>query len=691
MSGGFHPFHPGHLALYNSAKQSFSGADVVVGATNVQKERPFNFKDKATLATIAGVDKGHFVEVNRQFSVKGEPNIENRIQNPDDTILIFVRSVKDANDPVLQPWKLNPDGSVPMTKGSKNHPPRPTSNYLLSYKGNEKQLQPMTKHAYIAFLPVQEFGPTDMTSATQIRNAWPTLNDKRKQTFAMSLYPATQQNSKLLSTVVSILNRNIGVVSEPASNPLETPAKGAINKLKANKLKEQIQRMRPLIKEASIEQKYKMLKLIKEATQLDELNLFGKKPNTPAPKKSVNYDEIRRMAAKPGGTQQKVYYSPEEFRKEQEKKLKLADEGVAEGIGDKVSDPASSKEFVSNRYVVKFTPTEVLFYRGGELVYRKLGDYSNPTRAAASAAKRITADLWEKDRQGIVPNLEFVEIEKKLADMLRELNLLERAAKYGTYEKRKYAKKYNEVAAKLKELRSTQSQWKKKSEGVAEGRFQDDYPEYGGKDKNKAITYDRNVGMGYEGEPWSDATLNWSGDKPTYADSTYEPDTVTLRGSDGKEKEFSPDSPEVKTTYDRIYGITPKLNQITKAFTQAEKNNPNAQYQPSTTIPPKSNQFKFDVKSGNPITNTSNNSNIQTQLPAQNPPNQPVAAKPKPGSWQELARINKITDPTKLQAGSRINTPDGGSIHVNKGDTLSGIAQKIRNNTKVNEDYLPEK
>ena len=313
MSGGFHPFHPGHLALYNSAKQAFPGADVVVGATNSQEKRPFNFKDKATLATIAGVDQGHFVEVNRQFAVKGEPNIEGRIQNPDDTILILVRSEKDANDPVLQPWKPNPDGSVPMTKGSKNNPPRPTSNYLLSYKDNEKQLQPMTKHAYIAFLPVEEFGPTDMTSATQIRDTWPTLNDRRKQAFAMSLYPATQQNSKLLATVIDIMNRNIGVVSHPVASPLEKPVTGAINKLKANKLKEQIQRMRPLIREASIEQKYKFLKLMKEAAQLNELNLFGKKSSAPTQKKSINYDEIRKITAANGGTQQQVYYSPDEY------------------------------------------------------------------------------------------------------------------------------------------------------------------------------------------------------------------------------------------------------------------------------------------------------------------------------------------------------------------------------------------
>jgi len=310
MSGGFHPFHPGHLALYNSAKKAFPGADVVVGATNAQEKRPFNFKDKATLATIAGVDKGHFVEVNRQFSVKGEPNIENRIQNPDDTILIFVRSVKDANDPVLQPWKLNPDGSVPMTKGSKNHPPRPTSNYLLSYKGNEKQLQPMTKHAYIAFLPVQEFGPADMTSATEIRNTWPTLNDKRKQAFAMSLYPATQQNSKLLATVVNILNKNLG------SPNMEQPDNSAIKQLKAKKLKEQIQRMRPLLKEASIEQKYKMLKLIKEATQLDELNLFKKKADTLA-QKPVATDDYHAYFNKQEPAKikalGKVYNHPDEY------------------------------------------------------------------------------------------------------------------------------------------------------------------------------------------------------------------------------------------------------------------------------------------------------------------------------------------------------------------------------------------
>lgn len=249
----------------------------------------------------------------------------------------------------------------------------------------------------------------------------------------------------------------------------------------------------------------------------------------------------------------------------------------------------------------------------------------------------------------------------------------------------------------IKKIKNRLSEY---SDEVVEGEFQDEYPEYGGKDPNKTMTYDRNVGMGYAGEPQSDAKDNWSGDKPNYADSTYEPEMVTLQGSDGKMKEFPPDSPEVKGARERKYGIQPKVDQITKAFTQAEKNNPNAKPQQST--PPSSSssnldqfdQFKFDVKTGTGIPNSSTNSTVQAQPSTPITQKQPVvpispappasssssssAIKPKPGSWQELAQLNKITDPTKLQAGTSITLPDGSQIPVNKGDTLSGIAQSLR-------------
>jgi hypothetical protein len=58
-------------------------------------------------------------------------------------------------------------------------------------------------------LPTVEFGP-GMTSATEIRAAWPRLNEKRRTALVMSLYPKTQSNPKLAATVVKMLDTAIG-------------------------------------------------------------------------------------------------------------------------------------------------------------------------------------------------------------------------------------------------------------------------------------------------------------------------------------------------------------------------------------------------------------------------------------------------------------------------------------------------
>ena len=73
----------------------------------------------------------------------------------------------------------------------------------------------MSQHGYMAYLPTVEFGP-GMTSATEIRGAWPQLNDKRKTALVMSLYPTTQSNPKLAATVVKMLDTAIG--AEVAEN-----------------------------------------------------------------------------------------------------------------------------------------------------------------------------------------------------------------------------------------------------------------------------------------------------------------------------------------------------------------------------------------------------------------------------------------------------------------------------------------
>jgi hypothetical protein len=187
MPGGFHPFHAGHLALYQSALAAFPGADVKVAATNDTSARPFPFKLKEKLAQLAGVPPGDFYQVKSPFQAL---EITQKY-NPADTQLIFVRSEKDADKPPL-PGKIKKDG---------------TPGYLQPISD---QMAPMTQHAYMAYLPTVEFGP-GMTSATQIRTAWPSLNERQRTALVMSLYPNTQKNTKLANTVVKMLDTAMGV------------------------------------------------------------------------------------------------------------------------------------------------------------------------------------------------------------------------------------------------------------------------------------------------------------------------------------------------------------------------------------------------------------------------------------------------------------------------------------------------
>jgi hypothetical protein len=182
IPGGFHPFHAGHMSLYRSAQEAFPGADVYVAATDDTSTRPFPFAVKEKLAQLAGVEPGHFVKVKSPFSAE---EITSRY-NPAEDRVIFVRSEKDRDKPP-RPGGNKKDGTPAKLQPLDNNP------------------KPFGEHVYLTYLPTVEFGP-GMTSATEIRNAWPTLNDRRKQALVMSLYPATQKNPKLAVNVVKMLN-----------------------------------------------------------------------------------------------------------------------------------------------------------------------------------------------------------------------------------------------------------------------------------------------------------------------------------------------------------------------------------------------------------------------------------------------------------------------------------------------------
>lgn len=187
MPGGFHPFHAGHRALYDSAVKAFPGANIYIAATNDMKERPFPFALKQKLAKLSGIDPKQFIQVKNPF----RPSEITESLDPATDTVIFVRSEKDRNE--------SPKAGGTTKAGQ--------PAYFQPWDG--KNIQPFGKHAHMAYLPTVEFGP-GITSATEIRNAWPRLNDKRKQTLVMSLYPATQKNPKLVQNVVGLFDQVMG-------------------------------------------------------------------------------------------------------------------------------------------------------------------------------------------------------------------------------------------------------------------------------------------------------------------------------------------------------------------------------------------------------------------------------------------------------------------------------------------------
>lgn len=187
IPGGFHPFHAGHKALYDAAREAFPNAEIYIAATADTSNRPFPFGVKQKLAHVAGIPLHRFIQVKSPFRAT---EITQHF-DPKDTVLIFARSDKDR-DQGPQAGGIKKDG---------------TPAYIQPYKRN--MLEPMSKHAYMTYLPTVQFGP-GMSSATEIRAKWPEMTSEQRAKLVNALYPATAGNDKLTSVTIRMLDHVMG-------------------------------------------------------------------------------------------------------------------------------------------------------------------------------------------------------------------------------------------------------------------------------------------------------------------------------------------------------------------------------------------------------------------------------------------------------------------------------------------------
>jgi hypothetical protein len=291
--GGFQPFHAGHLSSYLQAKQKFGklpNVDFYVTASDNTNTRPIPFKEKQWLAKQAGVSEQDF----RDIIVKSPLNpVEILSQyDPDNDIFILVRSERD---PVGYTKK---DGSPGYYQ--------PFININKCVPFNSKT----GGHGYVFVTKKEEFviAGQKIYSGTQVRNMYASADNDLRNQIVHDMYP----NSPNELAIRKVLDKYIGATDSETV----TPKTSQINKLKSKQLAERISIMRPLIKEASVEQKYKFLKLMKEAYQLNELNLFKKKKVEIEPEVKVEPEsDVNDYHAyfKLPTTEPEVYHSPQEY------------------------------------------------------------------------------------------------------------------------------------------------------------------------------------------------------------------------------------------------------------------------------------------------------------------------------------------------------------------------------------------
>jgi hypothetical protein len=175
--GRFHPFHRGHMASYEYLTNKYGDNSVYIVTSDVQAPvtSPFSYTDKVTMMTRLGVPAGHVVRVKNPYQA-GEITDSLSAEEKENTALIFAVSEKDMLE-----------GSARFRFGTKKNG---EPSYLQPLPAEQKQLKPMSQHAYVTVTPTVNFRVqgVDANSASQIRQAYIKGSDADRDTIIADLY-----------------------------------------------------------------------------------------------------------------------------------------------------------------------------------------------------------------------------------------------------------------------------------------------------------------------------------------------------------------------------------------------------------------------------------------------------------------------------------------------------------------------
>ena len=153
--GRFQPFGKHHASTFMWLQNKFGKENTYIVTSNkVDPEKsPFNFTEKKAIMELYGINPSHIIEVKNPYS---PAELYSQI-DPETTSVVFMVGEKDMGEDPR--FKIGPkkDGSP---------------SFFQNYKGNENNLEPLSKHGYLITAPhisLKVPGYGEM-SGTEIRN-----------------------------------------------------------------------------------------------------------------------------------------------------------------------------------------------------------------------------------------------------------------------------------------------------------------------------------------------------------------------------------------------------------------------------------------------------------------------------------------------------------------------------------------
>ena len=164
--GRFQPFGKHHAATFMWLQKKFGKENTyIVSSNKIDTEKsPFNFNEKKAIMELYGIDPSHIIEVKNPYS----PAELYGQFDPETTSVVFMVGEKDMGEDPRFKIGVKKDGSP---------------SFFQNYKGNENNLEPLSKHGYLITAPhisLKVPGYGEM-SGTEIRRALGDITKTREE------------------------------------------------------------------------------------------------------------------------------------------------------------------------------------------------------------------------------------------------------------------------------------------------------------------------------------------------------------------------------------------------------------------------------------------------------------------------------------------------------------------------------